>query len=58
MLLYGVRLYIFFLIWLCDIVGYYSDLGGILEGIGFNGYDVDDEVFFLGSVYKGDKVMI
>lgn len=59
--LYGIRLY-FLLNWLYDDgllgLGYNIDMGFVMGDIGLNGYDVDDEVFFLCVVYKGDKVMI
>ena len=39
-------------------MGYYSDMGPVMEENGFNGYDADDEVFSSCAVHKGDKVMI
>lgn len=55
---YGVRSHTPLLTWSRDTAGYHSDLGGISEGTGLNGYAADDEVFSSGSVHKGDKVMI
>ena len=39
-------------------MGYYSDMGHVMEEASFNGYDADDEVLASGTVHKGDKVMI
>jgi len=39
-------------------MGYYSDMGPVIEEDGFNGYDADDEVLASCAVHKGDKVMI
>lgn len=44
--------------WSHDTTGYFSDLGCVMEGTGFSGYDADDEVLASGGVHKGDKVMI
>ena len=39
-------------------MGYYSDMGPVIEEDGFNGYDADDEVLASCAVHKGDRVMI
>ena len=39
-------------------LGYYGDMGPVMEETGLNGYDADDEVFSSSVVHKGDKVMI
>lgn len=39
-------------------MGYYSDMGSVMEETGFNGYDANDEIFASCAVHKGDKVMI
>lgn len=55
---YGVRSHTPPPVWSRDTIGYHSDMGGISEGTGLNGYDADDEIFSSGGVHKGDKVMI
>ena len=39
-------------------MGYYSDMGPVIEEESLNGYDADEEVFASCAVQKGDRVMI
>ena len=39
-------------------MGYYSDMGPVIEEESLNGYDADEEVFASCPVQKGDRVMI
>ena len=39
-------------------MGYYSDIGPVIEEESLNGYDADEEVFASCAVQKGDRVMI